>query len=279
VALQRRRGLLEDMENLSEADTLLYFDKVAKMAMEDTDPIARATAIRLLWQSSDENSIPKYLSILENDPETMVRAAAATALGPFVYYGELDEIDEKLYERIVKILIQTHLNAEDKLVRRRALEALGYASHPDIPVFIQQAFEKNDEEWLQTALFAMGRSYDTRWKESIIMMLDHPNPMVSYEAIRAAGELELTEAKEPLIAFLEAEHGDEDLDDAAIWALTKIGGDEVRQLIEIRLEHADDAEEIQFLEEALQNLAFTEQMNSFERMNFEDLDFEEDDEN
>ena len=278
VGLQRRRGLLEDMENLSEADTLLYFDAVAEMAMEDTDPIARTTAIRLLWQSNNESIIPRFLSILQNETEPMVRAAAATALGPFVYYGEIDEIDEKVYERIVKVLIQTHLNAEDKLVRRRALEALGYASHPDMPVFIQRAFEKNDEEWLQTALFAMSRSYDTRWKEAVIAMLDHANPMVCYEAIRAAGELELTEAAEPLIAFLEAEHGDQDLDEAAIWALTKIGGDDVRQLIQNRLEHTENAEEIQFLEEALMNLDFTEQMNIFEIMNFEDLDFEEEEE-
>ncbi len=61
VWTERRRGLLEDMESLAEADTLLYFDQVAEMCFTDADPVARATAIRLLWQSQNEDLVPKLL--------------------------------------------------------------------------------------------------------------------------------------------------------------------------------------------------------------------------
>mgnify|MGYP006311009963 CR=1 FL=1 len=87
VETQRRRGLLEDMETLAEGDTILFFDHVAVMCLGDADPVARATAIRLLWQSHKEHLVPLFLKLLRDDPEAIVRAAAATGLGMFVFLG------------------------------------------------------------------------------------------------------------------------------------------------------------------------------------------------
>ncbi len=279
VTTQRRRGLLEDMESMAEADTLLYFDDLAVMALEDQDPVARATAIRLLWQSQDEKLVPKLLKRLKDDPETIVRAAAATALGTFVYYGECDEISEGSHQEIVAILHRVYLSSDEPLVRRRALEALGYSSHPDVPGFIQQAYAMNQDEWLQSALFAMGRTYDNqRWSRPVLECIDHPDSLVQYEAVRAAGKLGLDAAREPLFDLLAEGTNDEDLYFAAIWSLTEIGGDGVRRLITYILEEADDIEEIQFLEEALANLNFTEEVNRFDMMAFDSFGPDEFDE-
>ena len=275
VTIQRRRGLLEDMESLSENDTLLFFDPVAMMCLTDEDPVARATAIRLLWQSQNETLVPLFLKMMTDDPESIVRAAAATSLGNFVYMGELDEIRESTYQEILEKLIQTHLSSDDVLVRRRALESLGYASHPEVTNLIEKAYQDTDDEWLQSALFAMGRSYDHRWDDAVIRMIDHPDLLVRYEAVRAAGELELSEARELLFDLLEEGTDDDDLYFAAIWSLTKIGGDGVRSLIEMSLEETEDPDEIQFLEEALENLDFTEQMNMFDMMYVEKDDPED----
>lgn len=266
VWTERRRGLLEDMENLAEADTILFFDHVAIMCLEDEDPHARATAIRLLWQSEDEKLVPKLLACMEEDPESVVRAAAATGLGIFVYQGEMEEISETTYQNILNRLINTHLGNDDRLVRRRALEALGFASHPDLPGYIQQAYDSNDEEWLQSALCAMGRSYDQRWAKAILHMFDHPDSLVRYEAVRAAGELEMSAAREALFDLIEEGTDDENLYFAAIWALSKIGGRGVRKLIEASIEDAESDDEVMFLEEALENLDFTEQTNIFDLM-------------
>ena len=267
IWLDRRRGLLEDMENMAEADTLLFFDNVALMALDDEDPVARSTAIRLLWQSEEEKLAPRLLNLLIEDPNPMVRAAAATGLGIFVYLGELEDISAETYQKVLTGLIEVHRGSDEVLVRRRALEALGYASHPDVPVFIQQAYESNDEDWLQTALFAMGRSCDQeRYARMVLRMFEHPDLIVRYEAIRAAGELELTSAREALFDLLEEGTDDDDIYFAAIWALSKIGGQGVRNMIEMNLEEAEDAEEVQLLEEALENLDFTEQVNSFDMM-------------
>jgi hypothetical protein len=267
IWLERRRGLLEDMENMAEADTILFFDNVALMALDDADPVARSTAIRLLWQSEEETLAPKLLQMLVEDPQPVVRAAAATGLGIFVYLGELEEISSETYQKVLNSLIESHRGSDEVIVRRRALESLGYASHPDVSVFIQQAFETNDEDWLQSALFAMGRSYDQeRWAKNVLKMFAHPDMIVRYEAIRAAGELELSSAREALFDLLEEGTDNDEIYFAVIWSLSKIGGQGVRKLIEMNLEEAVDADEIQLLEEALENLDFTEQVNSFDMM-------------
>jgi len=272
VWVERRRGLLEDMENLAEGDTLLYFDPMAIMCLKDEDPVARATAIRLLWQSQEEDLVPLFLALLKEDPEAIVRAAAATALGMFVYLGELEEIKASTYQVVLESLIQAHLDSPDTLVRRRALEALGYAGHPEVTDFIRRAYDSNNEDWLQSALFAMGRSCDNRWTDSVLSMFDHPDNVVRYEAIRAAGELEIKAARELIIDLLEEGTDDDDIYYAAIWSLSKIGGEGVRSLIEIAMEGTEDMVEIQFLEEALENLEFTEQINTFDMLYIDEDD-------
>ena len=275
VWIERRRGLLEDMETLSEGDTLLFFDSVAVMCLEDEDPVARATAIRLLWQSDNADLVPLLLKRLREDPEAIVRSAAATALGVFVELGELDKIKSVTYQQILESLIKAHLDARDTRVRQRALESLGYASHPDIPDFIRRAFDSNDEEWLQSALIAMGRSCDSRWTKDVLGMFGHPDAIVRSEAIRAAGELEVEQAREPILELLEEGTDDEDIYYAAIWSLSKIGGEGVREAIEFALEDTEDLDEIQFLEEALENLDFTEQVNLFDLMNIDEDDMDD----
>jgi HEAT repeat protein len=275
VETQRRRGLLEDMETLAESDTLLFFDHVAVMCLEDEDPVARATAIRLLWQSHKEYLVPRLIKLLTEDPEAIVRAAAATSLGNFVYLGEVDEIKQSTYDQVVETLIKAYLSSDEMLVRRRALEALGYATHPEVQGFIERAYNTNDEEWLQSALFTMGRTYNKRWVDAVLRMFDHPDSLVRYEAVRAAGELEAEEARLPIFDLLEEGMTDDDLYFAAIWSLTKIGGRGVRELIEVSLDEADDPDEIQFLEEALENLNFSEQINLFDMMYIEGEDPED----
>jgi HEAT repeat protein len=275
VWTERRRGLLEDMETMAEKDTLLFFDHVAVMCLEDEDPVARATAIRLLWQSENEKLVPKLIKLLKEDSQDIVRAAAATALGVFVYLGELEEIDEDIYKDILNALIKVHMGSDERLVRRRALEALGWATHPEVSDFIQHAYETNQEEWLQSALFAMGRSYDNRWTKAVMRMFDHPDALVRYEAVRAAGELELEDARQALFDMLEEGIEDDDIYYAAIWSLSKIGGRGVREAIEASLEDAEEPEDIQLLEEALENLDFTEQVNSFDMMYVEEDDPDE----
>jgi hypothetical protein len=62
---------------------------------------------------------------------------------------------------------------------------------------------------------------------------------------------------------------DGDLISAAIWSLSQIGGEDVQIYIESLIDSTEDEELIEFLEEALENLAFTEDLNRFELMAFD----------
>jgi hypothetical protein len=66
------------------------------------------------------------------------------------------------------------------------------------------------------------------------------------------------------------EEEDADILSAIIWSLSQIGGEDVRTYLENLLDVIeDDDEQIAFLEEALDNLAFTEDLDRFDLLAFD----------
>lgn len=278
IEKERKASLMEDLEELNNKDTLVCFDSISHVALDDSDPRVRACAINLLWECDDDKLIPKFIEIMKHDPDEVVRATAASALGMFIYLGELDEIPKKMLKKIESTLLDAMNQKESSLVLRRVLEALGYSSRPEVPGLIEKAYNMVDEQWQSSALFAMGRSADSRWERLILDRLDSEGE-IQFEAVRASGELEIEAARDPLLEMLEKfDELDEDLRDAVIWSLSKIGGDEVSDVLEKILDDTEDEEEIEFIQNALDNLEFTESANLFGLLDFEpksekDLDF------
>ena len=260
IDLERKAALMKDLEELNNHDTLVCFDGISLMGVDDSDPRVRAASINLLWECDDDRLAPKFIQIMHNDPDEVVRATAASALGMFIYLGELDEIPGKLLKQIETTLLGAMNNPkESNLVQRRVLEALGYSSLAEVSPLIEKAYRMEDEQWQSSSLFAMGRSSDTKWERHVLDRLDAQDE-IQFEAVRAAGELELESAREPLLAMLNSSEQDvdEDLRDAAIWSLSKIGGEDVRDAIEKLMDETEDEEELEFLQNALDNLEFTE---------------------
>jgi len=267
----RRRALLEDLEDLTSTDMLLMVDDVAILGLDDPEPGVRAASIRLLWNSEYSDLLPYLLRALENDPSPEVRAGAASAMGNFVYLGELEEIDADTHHMVEDLLLNTYAGGDEKLVRRRTLEALGFSSRPEVPALIQQAYDSGDPEWMASALFAMGRSYDKAWEAPVKRELNSPDGRVQLEAVRAAGELELDAARRALLDMLEDEGVDPDIRAAAIWSLSQIGGEQVRETLEELLDDAvDDDEEYELLQNALDNLELNDEINK--QMDLFDID-------
>ncbi|RPJ50534.1 MAG: HEAT repeat domain-containing protein [Chloroflexi bacterium] len=264
----RRLALLEDLEELAEADTLVSFDNFARVTLEDPDPRVRTVAIRLLWENNDPRLASTFINMLENDPDPGVRAAAANALGQFIYLGEIEEIPADVLHRVEESLLKVMAGAEDELTRRRALESLGFSSRPEVPDLIRAAYDSNDADWMSSALYAMGRSADNAWAPEVMRMLRHPKANVQLEAVRAAGSLELDRSRRILLDLLEEEAQDSELRAAVFWSLSQIGGEEVRETLETILEETEDDEEAEILEEALDNLSFTEDVDLFGLFDF-----------
>jgi HEAT repeat protein len=269
VSPRRKHTLLEDLEDLSEADTLTSFDDLARSLLEDPDPQVRERAIRLLWECEDAKLVPVFLNMLSNDEAIEVRAAAANALSQFVYQGELEKIPEALHHQIEDELLTATKTSKETLIRRRALESLGYSGREEVIPLIAAAYGEKTPEWVVSALFAMGRSCDTRWKKQVLSELHNSNEEIRSEAVHAAGELELSSSRTILLDLL-ADEEDVEVRREIIWALSKIGGEGVRAKFEELLEIEEDDEEADFIEEAIDTLSFTEDMSNFSLIDVDD---------
>ena len=268
IKLDRKRSLLEGLKSLSETDTLVSFDDFARALLTDPEAEVRLRAIRLLDECDDVKLVAPFLKILEGDEEAETRAEAASALGKFIELGELEELPAKTQHQVEDALL-AKANSDDQLiVRRNALEALGYSSRPEVITLIESSFRRSNPDWQASALFAMGRSFDERWEEQVLSRLADENSLVRLAAVEAAGELALTSARALLFKVLEDEEDDE-ITAAAIWSLSQVGGEDVRVYIENLIDLAEDEEQVEFLEEALDNLVFTEEMSRFDLMSYD----------
>ncbi|MDK2981451.1 MAG: hypothetical protein PWQ55_1798 [Chloroflexota bacterium] len=259
VPVLRKINLLQDLEAMMESDTLLSCDEFARFALHDENPDVRAHAINLLWESEDARLTHIFGDLLMRDNNEVVRANAASALGKFVLMGELDEISKRHFDRTVELLLKHYENEAYDEVKQEVLRALSYCGNPQVAGLIKDAYNTDKKAWKIAALEAMGRSADNRWKDHILANLTSKDDDVQYEAIRAAGELELKDARDILLRVLAEEVGNNDTYYQTIWALSKIGGGSVRDTLQDLLEHANNDEEIEILEMALDNLDFNDE--------------------
>ena len=268
VDLSRKLTLLEDLDALAENDTLVSFDDFASALLTDPDPQVRSRAIRLLDESEDVKLVPSFLDMLRNDPDTHVRVEAANALNLFVDLGELEEISESIYRQVEDALLTSITSEDDVRVRRTALESLGYSSRPEVATLIESSFRRDEPHWQVSALTAMGRSADERWADEVTRALVNENDNIRRAAVQAAGELALKSTR-PLLLRMLGEEEDSTVLSAIIWSLSQIGGEDVRTYLENLLDLSEDEEQIAFLEEALDNLAFTEDLDRFDLLAFD----------
>ena len=273
ISPDRKRQLLQGLESLSDEDTLVCFDDFAGSILSDTDPEVRMRAIRLLDECDDTKHIATFIRILNEDKDAETRAEAASALGKYVELGELEEIPDAARRQVEDALLEK-ANGDDQLhVRRNALESLGFSSRPEVITLIESAFRRENPDWQASALFAMGRSFDERWEEPVLSRMTDENPLIRLAAVEAAGELRLQSARTLLFKVLEDENEDE-ITSAAIWSLSQVGGDDARVYIENLLDLAEEEEDIEFLEDALENIEFTDELNHFDLLS---IDPDEDD--
>ncbi len=275
INVERRRNILNDLHEIGEANFEVAFDSVFRLALEDADAEARAIAIRGLWESEELDLVAPLIDLMQNDPAPEVRATAASALGRYIYLGEIEDIPALMKQRIEDALLAV-IHGQDVLdVRRRALEALGYSGRPEVVGLIQAGYESADEPMRVSAMFAMGRNSDPRWTTAVLAELEHGSPELRFEAARAAGELQLGEAVPKLEQLIQ--DGDEPGHEAALWSLSEIGGPEARRILTELLDGTEDEDEQELIEDALENLDFTDEVANFSLMNADDLADDDDD--
>ncbi len=265
----RRATLIQHLVDLGDDSFEVDFNAIFRMGLHDPEAAVRAAAISGLWEDSDPALIAPLLNLLQTDDSEAVRAAAASALGHYIYDGELEELDDAKVQPIITSLKTIYRDVSQPIeVRRRALESLGFLSDEDTSQLITQAYHHANERLRLSAVFAMGRSLDAeRWGSIVLEELAAPDPEMRYEAARAAGELEYAPAVRLLGELLD--DVDEEVQLVAVWSLGQIGGEKARQLLTAVLE--SDAEHLQEeAENALAELEFKADNLDFTMFDFED---------
>ena len=269
VSQQRKVNLIQELENLMQIDTLISCDDFGFFALEDDDPVIKSEAIGLLWECTDLNLASRFTNILQEDKDPVLSSAAAAGLGKFVLLGELEEIPQKHSKKVLDTLIQKYLSTQNAMLKQSILESLGYVSSAQVNSFIIEALNQPEKEWVISALFAISRSANEDWGKVVLDKLNDLDPDVQLEAIKAAGELEIADAKETIIEILELSLPEDEIHLQAIWSLSMIGGTDIRSLLEKMLDSSDSEKESAMIEMALENL---ELANSFGDIDFFDED-------
>ena len=272
VPVDRKTLLLDKLTAYLDEDTIVSYEDIGKALLDDPEAEVRARAFSLLSESDDPRLVDKFVEIFQGDTDLAPRLKAANLLGKFVLLGELEELNEKHLRKIEEALLSIIRSDENPALRRAAVEAFGYSGREDAVAIIESAFEREDPLWVSSALRAMGRAHDNRWDDSVVSKLLDADPRVRFAAAEAAGELSIEEAGPILLKMLEDEEEDDNVTMAAIWALSQIGGEDARAYILNMLDNTDDEDVAEFLEDALDNLDFNEQLNRFDMLSLDEDD-------
>jgi HEAT repeat protein len=247
LSSEQRRRIIAELTEAAETNFELDYHALGRLALYDDYPPVRAAAIDMLWEDESPEFMKRLVELAQWDEAAEVRAAAISALGHFILLGEYGDISQKdavqLQDLAVGLLSDEN---EDVDVRRRALEAVANSSHEGINEMIETAYAGTDRLMRISAIFAMGRTCDERWRHIILRELSSSDTEMRYEAARAVGELELVEAV-PSLGRL-AVQGDRETQQMAIWSLGEIGGREARRLLGTLAQDAQSAGDSDLLE-------------------------------
>lgn len=279
VKPERKLLLLDALLAYLDSDNLVSYEEIGRALLNDVDGEIRARAIGLLAEANDPELADTFINIFLNDAELAPRMQAAQLLGEFVLLGELEELDADIQREVEDALIKVIRREDMPALKRLAIESLGYTARDEAIGIIESAFQRPDPAWIASALHAMGRSHDNRWEGDVVSKLLDEEPRIRSAAVQAAGELSIEAAGPILLQMLEnLEEEEDEVITATIWALSQIGGEDARIYLLNLIEQTEDEEMTAFLEDALENLDFNEEMDKFDLLSLDEDDLEDLDE-
>ena len=250
----RRSAVLQRLREINAEEEGYQFDfvPVFRLALADPDERVRIAAVEGL--ESDDSTVIMHIFVrmIREDSSQIVKAATATALGQYLYYGELEEIDKHDRDKVYSALMGALLIApRNSLLHHRLIEAIGFADNEETQTIIADAHDQGSEDLRESAITAMGRSGNQKWHTTLIADLNSDSPSIRSRAAWACGETFCDDATADL-GRLVREDDDIDVQLAAIEALGEIATDDARALLK-RATDSKDEDIASAAEEALEN--------------------------
>lgn len=253
IERDRRRTIVRHLADISEENFHVDFTDVFAHCLDDSAPEVRKASLDGLWDSERVTLIGRIIDLMEGDPDPEVRVLAAATLGHYVILGEWRQIPVQTAEPIVESLLKQIDNKQSaEPIRYAALESVAASGHPRVESLIHEAYDSADLTAQKSALFAMGRSADTRWSNIVIDEMSSPMTELRLEAARAAGEIGHKSAVPELIELT----SDEDLEVrvVAVSSLGRIGGEIVQQFLHEIVDDPDMEELSEVATDALEEM-------------------------
>ncbi|MGE5618118.1 MAG: HEAT repeat domain-containing protein [Sphingomonadaceae bacterium] len=234
LADRERMTLLATLRQHAEEDTLVDFDAIYEMAIEDPNADVRRLAIGASVDDDSQELLAKLLDLCLHDPDETVRAAAADRLGGFALAAELGERPEEDAREIERVLLdRAQSETEATSVRAAALASVGYFSTDNVRAEIRRGLTRAGLRL--AAIQAIGRNIDPVWAESLREQMASDDPAVRREAAIAAADYE--EVVDTLADLVDDPDASVRL--AAISSLGQIGGPEARDALVYCYESSD----------------------------------------
>ena len=242
----RKHETLSRLIDLGEDNIELDFNAIFRACLEDDDEDVRERATSGLWECVDRTIIRPMIGLLADDPSTKVRAAAAVSLGKFAEMAQdgklLDRDADRVREALLSVIGDDNEEVE---VRRRAIEAVSSFNLAEIERIIQEAYLDDDPNLRQSAIYAMGRSSNSRWLPTVLQETNNEAAAIRFEAANACGRLGDETVVPHLISLLRDD--DVQVQLSSVQALGSIGGPLAKRALQQCLKLEDDT-----LEEAAQ---------------------------
>ncbi|MFA5400231.1 MAG: HEAT repeat domain-containing protein [Dehalococcoidia bacterium] len=228
--LERRALIISKLRSMGEDDARLDFTRIFKFCLDDIDAGIRIKALEGLELEDKYNFALPVIKTLKMDESPEVREAAARVMGKFALMAELGELPAAVGDDIFDALLGVLENpSEPDSLRRRALESISPFRQEPVASYIEDFYFSENPALKASAIFAMGRNCDTRWLDYLNKELQDSNARFRCEAARACGDIEEEDTVPGLLNLLN--DVDHDVQEAAIAALGKIGGQKARDAL------------------------------------------------
>ena len=271
---ERRREIVRHLVDITEEDFVVDFYPIFESCLSDPYPTVRIASLDGLWDATDTSLVKPIITMLEEDPEAEVQAAAAGSLAHYLLMSAWGQLKGVPTEKIVDTLMDRYRSSDSELVVRRVcLEALGSVKSPEVSQAIEEAYESSQRDLQLSAIFAMGNSADPRWLSIVLDEMESPYEDMRLEAARAAGNIGHTDAITPLAGLAYDES--EEVAIVAIAALGEVGGDTAREVLMEMSEDIDLDDRDQYISEALEESSWSDLNLQFSLFTEDSLDEEE----